>query len=286
MADSMVLLVPGSGWRVVLALAGLMLLVLGFGVWAVLTERRRPRSPRPYASAEPAQLAPVAAPAPSALDEPTQALQQSLANLQRFDQLQADLRQRLAQAGQALDAERDQLGTAIQLMKRSALEMRLPETVYEVYESLRLMPRKTADAQRADREWHRLARVEAGRVLVLDERNRQTVVDLVVAGRAFRISGRSFKLSRASFDELTLFDGLDAAVMTVQVKLQADRLRVVEATVTSYRPGPWLAALVESRTLMDERRERLLLQSRYRDVDRMRVDFGIGAASPDWSSLP
>ena len=46
MPDPMVLLVPGSGWRVVLALAGLMLLVLGFGVWAVLTERRRPRSPR------------------------------------------------------------------------------------------------------------------------------------------------------------------------------------------------------------------------------------------------
>jgi len=93
-------------------------------------------------------------------------------------------------------------------------------------------------------------------------------------------------LSRASFDELTLFDGVDAAVMTVQVKLQADRLRVLESTVTSYRPGPWLAALVESRALMDERRERLLMQARYRDVDRMRVDFGIGAAAPDWSAGP
>lgn len=283
MPESIALLVPGSGWRVVLALAGLILLVLGFGVWAVLTERRRTSPPRrdPAAASEP----PVDA-APPALDAPTLALQQSLASLQHFDQLQADLRERLAQAGHALEAERDQLGAAIQLMKQSALEMRLPETVYEVYESLRLMPRKAADAQRADREWHRLARVESGRVLVLDERSRQTVVDLVVAGRSFRISGRSFELSRVSFDELTLFDGVDAAVMTVQVKLQADRLRVVEATVTRYRPGPWLAALVETRALMDERRERLLLQSRYRDVDRMRVDFGVGAASPDWSSKP
>ena len=283
MAESIALLVPGSGWRVVLALAGLILLVLGFGTWAVLSERRRPRPPWRDTAVEPAQ--PVDA-LPPVLDAPTQALQQSLASLQRFDQLQSDLRQRLAQAGRALDAERDQLGTAIQLMKQSALEMRLPETVYEVYESLRLMPRKTADAQRADRDWHRLARVESGRVLVLDERSRQTVVDLVVAGRALRISGRSFTLSRVSFDELTLFDGVDVAVMTVQVKLQPDRLRVVEATVTRYRPGPWLAALVETRALMDERRERLLLQSRYRDVDRMRVDFGVGAVSPDWSSKP
>jgi hypothetical protein len=284
MLDSIVMLVPSSGWRVVLALAGLMLLVLGFGLWAVLSERRRQRSPTlrpPTLRVEPAASERLALPA---LDEPTQALQQSLANLQHFDRLQSDLRQRLAQAGQALAAERDQLGTAVQLMKRSAIEMRLPETVYEVYESLRLMPRKPAEAQRADRDWHGLARVESGRVLVLDERSRQTVVDLVVAGRAFRISGRSFTLSRASFDELTLFDGLDAAVMTVQVKLQADRLRVLESTVTSYRPGPWLMALVELRALMDERRERVLMQARYRDVDRMREHFGMGAAAPDWSS--
>lgn len=285
MLDSITVLVPGSGWRVVFALAGLMLLVLGFGSWAVLTERRYQRAPRPGPRVDPAPV-PLVALVPPVLDEPMLALQQSLANLQHFDRLQSELRQRLAQAGQALDAERDHLGTAIQLMKRSAIEMRLPQTVYEVYESLRLMPRKTAEAQRADRDWHRLARVESGRVLVLDERSRQTVIDLVVAGRAFRISGRSFVLSRASFDELTLFDGADAAVMTVQVKLQADRLQVLESTVMSYRPGPWLAALVESRALMDERRERLLMQSRYRDVDRMRVDFGIGAAAPDWSSGP
>ena len=167
-------------------------------------------------------------------------------------------------------------------MRRAALEMRLPDTVFEIYESLRLLPRKSAEAQQVDREWHRQARIEPGRVVVIDEATRECIVDFTASGRQFRVTGRSYELSRSNFDELTLFDGRDLAVLMVRVKLEPDRLRVIEATVTSYRPSPWVAVLVESRALMDERREKLLLKSRFRDVEKMRADFGMDVKLPGW----
>ncbi len=276
MAEGWTLPALSQGLQVVLALAGLGLLVVTFGVWAVWAERRRLRQPARGARDEPV------VPEPPAADASADALQQSLASLERFDQLQGDLRQRLSRAGQALEAERGSVVSAVQLMKQAAAEMRLHDTVYELYEGLRLLPRKSGEAQQADRDWHRQARIEPGRVLVLDESTRQTVVDFSAAGRALRISGRSYTLTRASFDELTLFDGPAQAVLTVRLTLQPDRLKVVEAVVSSYRPGPWVAVLVEARTLMDERREQLLLSARYRDVEKMRADFGLDVELPGW----
>jgi hypothetical protein len=266
------------GYKVVMALACLALLVIAFGVWALVSERRRTRGPVLSPRVEPGD---AAAPPPVA-DASVDALQQSLSSLERFDALQSDLRHRLARANTEMEAERGNVGSAVQLMRRAALEMRLPETVFEIYESLRLLPRKSAEAQQVDREWHRQARIEPGRVVVIDEATRECIVDFTASGRHFRVTGRSYELSRSNFDELTLFDGRDLAVLMVRVKLEPDRLRVIEATVTSYRPSPWVAVLVESRALMDERREKLLLNSRFRDVEKMRADFGMDVKLPGW----
>jgi len=266
------------GYKVVIALACLALLVIAFGVWALVSERRRLRSRISSPRVEPVV---VVAPPPPA-DASVDALEQSLSSLERFASLQSDLRHRLALANSEMEAERGNVGSAVQLMRRAALEMRLPDTVFEIYESLRLLPRKSAEAQQADREWHRQARIEPGRVVVIDEATRECIVDFTASGRQFRITGRSYKLSRSNFDELTLFDGRDQAVLMVRVKLEPDRLRVIEATVTSYRPSAWVAVLVESRALMDERREKLLLKSRFRDVEKMRADFGMDVKLPGW----
>ena len=266
------------GYKVVIALACLALLVIAFGVWALVSERRRTRGRVSSPRVEPV----VAATPPPAADASVDALQQSLSSLERFDALQSDLRHRLARASTEMEAERGNVGSAVQLMRRAALEMRLPDTVFEIYESLRLLPRKSAEAQQVDREWHRQARIEPGRVVVIDEATRECIVDFTASGRQFRVTGRSYELSRSNFDELTLFDGRDLAVLMVRVKLEPDRLRVIEATVTSYRPSPWVAVLVESRALMDERREKLLLKSRFRDVEKMRADFGMDVKLPGW----
>ncbi len=272
-------LLPGlnPGYKIVLALACLALAVIAFGVWALVSERRRGRQ-----RAAALRVEPIAAASDVGTDSPVDALQQSLSSLERFDALQSDLRQRLARVSTEMQAERNSVGSAVQLMRRAALEMRLPDTVFEIYESLRLMPRKSAEAQQADRDWHRQARIEPGRVVVLDEATRECIVDFTASGRQFRVTGRSYVLSRSNFDELTLFDGRDAAVLMVRVKLEPDRLRVLEATVTSYRPAAWVAVLVESRAMMDERREKLLLKSRFRDVEKMRADFGMDVNLPGW----
>ena len=271
-----------AGDRVVVALALLVLSVVVFGAWAVRSERRRSRAREAAAAAA---VEPTEQPEPPA-DASVQALHQTVRSLEHFERLQTELRQRLQQGDQALEAEHDRVGSAVQLLKRAAQEMRLPQTVFEVYEGLRLLPRKSSEAQQADRSWHRQVGVEPGRVLVLDDATRQTQVDLVLDGASMRISGRSYTLSRGSFDELTLQDGSRAAVLTVRIKLSPDRLAVLEAAVTGYRPGPWVEALVAVRVRMDERHAALLRGPRLRDLDKLRADFGIGAGQPDWRTTP
>jgi hypothetical protein len=271
-----------AGDRVVAALALLVLGVLVFGVWAVWGERRRSQARR--AAPAPA-IDPTDLPEPPA-DASVQALQQTLRSLEHFERLQGDLRQRLQQTDQALEAEQDRVGSAVQLLKRAAQEMRLPETVFEVYEGLRLMPRKSSEAQQADRTWHRQVGIEPGRVLVLDADSRQTQMNFVLDGAAMRISGRSFMLSRGSFDELTLLDGGHSAVLTVRIKLSPDRLTVLECAVTGYRPGAWVEAWVALRTRMDERKAALQRGPRLRELDKLRSEFGIGAGQPGWRTTP
>ncbi len=271
-----------AGDRVVVALALLVLSVVVFGAWAVRSERRRSRAREAAAAAA---VEPTEQPEPPA-DASVQALHQTVRSLEHFERLQTELRQRLQQGDQALEAEHDRVGSAVQLLKRAAQEMRLPQTVFEVYEGLRLLPRKSSEAQQADRSWHRQVGVEPGRVLVLDDATRQTQVDFVLDGASMRISGRSYTLSRGSFDELTLQDGSRAAVLTVRIKLSPDRLAVLEAAVTGYRPGPWVEALVAVRVRMDERHAALLRGPRLRDLDKLRADFGIGAGQPDWRTTP
>lgn len=260
------------GYQVALALAGLALIVLGFGVWSWRSERRRPSL-----RAQAPRVAPDVGLDTAVAEPSVQALHQSLSSLERFDLLQAELRSRLAQADGALARERDVVESAVQLMKRAALEMRLPETVHELYESLRLMPRKSAHAQQADREWHRQAGIEPGRTVLLDADTQHHVVDFTASGHPLRISGRTFKLSRTQFDELTLFDPHGTAVFTARVTQGASPGAPVNATVLSYRAGAWVGLMVETRALMDERRQWLLMRSRHRDVDRMRAEFGLDA---------
>ncbi len=276
------LLLMRAGDQVVVALALLVLCVVLFGVWAVRGERRRSRA----RLAAPAQAVdPAILPEPPA-DASVQALHQTLRGLEHFERLQGELRQRLQQTDEALEAEQDRVGSAVQLLKRAAQEMRLPETVFEVYEGLRLMPRKSTEAQQADRGWHRQVGIEPGRVLVLDADSRQTQVDFALDGAAMRISGRSYMLSRGSFDELTLLQAGHSAVLTVRIKLSPDRLSVLEAAVTGYRPGAWVDALVAVRARMDERHAALLRGPRMRDLDKLRADFGIGAGQPGWRTTP
>ncbi|MDM7942382.1 MAG: hypothetical protein QUV35_07115 [Hydrogenophaga sp.] len=206
-----------------------------------------------------------------------EALRNTLGSLEKYDRLQGSLRERLQTTRQQTASARVRMESQAGLLRQSAVEMRLPHTVHEIFESLRLLPRKSAQAQQADREWHRLVGIEPGPVLVLDAASSHCVVDFECFGRAMRITGRTFKLSRAVFDELSLFDDQEQPVLTARVVPDPQRLNIVEATVSSHRPGPWVDLLVESRLLMDERRETLLLHSQYRDLEKMRDDFGLDA---------
>lgn len=214
------------------------------------------------------------------------ALAQSAQALERFDAMQSSLRERLNRSREMLQSDRKSLGSAVELMKRAALEMRLPQTLFELYEGLRLRPRKPAQAQEEDLRWHRRIGVSPGGVLVFDEASRHTRVDFGFGGLGWRIVGRSYELSRLTFDELALFDAQGTALAVVRVRLSAERTVVTEASVQRYRPGEWVEMMASCRVAMDERREELMLDMQYRDLHRLKDDFGLsdsllaGGAAP------
>lgn len=211
-------------------------------------------------------------------DEVTaEVLRNTLQSLEEFDRLQGDLRERLERTRLSAESARTRLESQAELLKQSALEMRLPHTVHEIFESLRLLPRKSAQAQQTDLDWHSLAGVVPGPVLVLDAAANHCVVGFRCAGRELRVTGRTFKLSRVTFDELSLFEDQQHPVLTARVMRDPKRSRILDVTVPTYRPGRWVDVLVRAWALIDERRETLLLHSQYRDVEKMRDDFGLDA---------
>ena len=131
------------GYKVVISLACLALLVIAFGVWALMSERRRARGRVSSPRVEPV----VAATPPPAADASVDALQQSLSSLERFDALQSDLRHRLARASTEMEAERGNVGSAVQLMRRAALEMRL-RPLPRIWERTRLRPEADTSSSR------------------------------------------------------------------------------------------------------------------------------------------
>jgi hypothetical protein len=284
------------GYQVVIALAVLALVVLFAGVVVWRVDRRRALR----------AAAPVAVPAPEAAlrrepvlqhdpalavagrpsvgrqaadsvaeDASLKLLDQSLSALQMSQSLAQRLSDRLARQRQSADKVRGEAEAAAQLLRETALALRLPDTAFELYESLRRLPAKAAQVQRADREWHALARIESPRATPLDESLGLWGVEFMAAGQFFRIVGQTYRLSRADFDELTVFGAGDAALMTVRVTLDAARTQVVKTAVMAYRPGAWVEVWVKTRALMDERQQSLLMRSRYRDVETMCNDFGL-----------
>lgn len=259
------------GYQVACVLVMLFLLVWVIGLGQIRRQRRRVDQ----ALAERHALAGDVVESPD--ESSVEALRQTLGSLEKYDRLQGSLRDRLEKTRKETASARLRMESQAGLLRQSSVEMRLPHTVHEIFESLRLLPRKSTQAQQADREWHRLVGIVPGPVLVLDASSSHCVVDFECFGRALRITGRTFKLSRSTFDELSLFDDQEHPVLTARVFPDPQRLSILEATVSSYRPGPWVDLLVESRLLMDERRETLLLHSQYRDLEKMRDDFGLDA---------
>ena len=222
---------------------------------------------------EPVDASGHAADVPSA-----EALAKTLESLEKYSRLQASLRDRLDRARAETALSKVRVESAAQLLIRSATQMRLPHAVHEICESLRVLPRKSLQVQQADREWHKLAGIEPGPVLVLDEAAAHYVVDFTCFGRPLRVTCRTFKLSRSVFDELSLFDDHDGPVLTSRVFLDPQRLHILDTSVSLYRPGPWVDVLLDTRALMDERRETLLLHSQYRELEKMRDDFGLNSS--------
>ena len=259
------------GYQVAWVLATLICLIVLIG----LSQFRRRRRVASHAAlpGERIENPVLVSDAPSA-----SALTKTLESLEKYSRLQASLRERLEHTRAQAELTKVHVESTAQLLRQSASEMRLPHVVHEIYQSLRSLPKKSLLVQQADRDWHQMVGVEPGPVLVLDAAAAHYVVDFTCFGRPLRVTCRTFKLSRSTFDELSLFDGQDHPVLTSRVFLDQQRLHILDATVSMYRPGPWVDVLLDSRALIDERRETLLLHSQYRELEKMRDDFGLNGS--------
>jgi len=217
--------------------------------------------------------------------EMQEAIVASLNALQKFHASQVGLRSMLSSRTRQLEERRAATVAAVELIRKSAHGFRLPNTLAELYASLISLPRKSADAQRADFAWHALAGVQPLAMHRWQGDGRDGSVELTVGGVAFVLGKVTVESPALSFEEFTLRDGDGEMLARVRIRLAPDRTASADSVVTACRPGPWIGRFTELRTRMDERRETVLLKTRYRDVAQLRSDFGIADGDPPSDSL-
>jgi hypothetical protein len=203
------------------------------------------------------------------------AVRLSRRSTEQFRGLQTALRVRMDRWRQELDLRRDTTLQAIEVIRLSAMSIRLPQTMVELYQSLSALPRKPPEAQRADFEWHAQAGVTPLRPALWTDHRSGGQVEFAVEEHSFSLVRQTFALPSIGFDELTLFDADDVAVARVRVRLGQEYQQIEESAVVGCRPGAWTSVFAALRVRMDERRESLLIRTRYREVSRLRSDFGL-----------
>ena len=204
-----------------------------------------------------------------------EAVTYALETRDQFETLEQRLQHRLKHWRDSVETRRMTTLQAVEIIRQSATAIRLAQTIWELYESLIAWPRKSQEAQRADLEWHAQAGVKPLVWRIWQDPAGEGFVGCEVEGHPFSIVCKSFELSNISFFELTLFDSADTVLARVRVRADEDTRQVEDSVILACRPGRWIHVLADLRVRMDERRESVLMRTRYQELTRMRSDFGL-----------
>jgi hypothetical protein len=99
----------------------------------------------------------------SSAEQIVRRMEQSLTDLQR--QLNLDL----AQLQASMKAERHDLERHVARVRQMASEHRLALTLFELFDALKALPKKTTEAQQIDRAWHGQVGIEPDDILLPED---------------------------------------------------------------------------------------------------------------------
>lgn len=206
---------------------------------------------------------------PTSAEQIVKRMERHLSDLQR--QLNMDL----AQLQASMKADRADTERHVVRVREMASEHKLSLTLFELFESLKTLPKKTQDAQAIDRAWHGQVGIEPDDVLLPSEDSDPWKIYFKLEGIWYLLRVLERKYSRIDYYEISLHDEDGRLLAEVRARPDASRAKLDKEFVSSLHVGPWLSEFIALRLRMDHRLQRTLMEAASRDVDAMKRSFRI-----------
>ena len=206
---------------------------------------------------------------PTTAEQVVRRMEQHLSDLQK--QLNFDL----AQLQASMQADRLDTERHVARVREMASEHKLTLTLFELFESLKALPKKNLDAQSMDRAWHAQVGIEPDDVLLPNEDSDPWKIYFKLEGVWYLLRVLERKYSRIDYYEVSLHDEDGRLLAEVRARPDSSRSKLDKEFVSSLHVGPWLSAFIALRLRMDHRLQRTLMEAASRDVDAMKRSFRI-----------
>jgi hypothetical protein len=205
----------------------------------------------------------------SSAEQIVRRMEQSLTDLQR--QLNLDL----AQLQASMKAERHDLERHVARVRQMASEHRLALTLFELFDALKTLPKKTTEAQQIDRAWHGQVGIEPDDILLPEDESDPWKIYFKLSGVWYLLRVLDRKYSRIDYYEIALHDEEGRLLAELRARPDGARTKLDKEYVSSLHVGPWLAEFIALRLRMDHRLQRTLMEAASRDVESMRRSFRV-----------
>ena len=194
---------------------------------------------------------------------------------QHLNDLQKQLNMDLAQLQASMQADRADTERHVVRVREMATEHKLTLTLFELFESLKTLPKKTEEAQSIDRAWHGQVGIEPDDVLLPNEDSDPWKIYFKLEGIWYLLRVLERKYSRIDYYEISLHDEDGRLLAEVRARPDTSRAKLDKEFVSGLHVGPWLSAFIALRLRMDHRLQRTLMEAASRDVDAMKRSFRI-----------
>jgi hypothetical protein len=194
---------------------------------------------------------------------------------QHLSELQKQLNMDLAQLQASMKADRADTERHVVRVREMASEHKLSLTLFELFESLKTLPKKTQEAQAIDRAWHGQVGIEPDDVLLPSEDSDPWKIYFKLEGIWYLLRVLERKYSRIDYYEISLHDEDGRLLAEVRARPDVSRAKLDKEFVSSLHVGPWISEFIALRLRMDHRLQRTLMEAASRDVDAMKRSFRI-----------
>jgi hypothetical protein len=206
-------------------------------------------------------------------DSPERIEPVELTSLERTNQLEGVINQKIANLKLDLMAERLRITSTAEVLKNIAVERHLPETLYQIYFETRAFPKKNLEAQQTDLEWHAQAGITDLRVdpLPLED---GTLTHFTLQNYPYSLIAINHRFARTYFVELALRDVDNVKLFVVRIKAnEANGRDILESAIIEMKSGDWIDDVASCRLLMDKRKTEVQLMAEHREVELLKQRF-------------